>query len=499
MNWMSDSPSTLLWMTLALPLAVAVLLPLFHRKPDVREAVSLLGGMLLAATNLSLLDHFHAGARPQVTLVQLLPELSLSLKLEPLGMLFGLIASLLWVVTTIYAIGYMRGNKEQHQTRFFMCFAVAITCAMGIAYAEDLFTTFVFYEGMTLGTVALVTHAGTQNARMAGRTYLGVLMGTSLGLLLPAIIWVWYHAGTLDYQYGGIIRNICGWPLGLMLLLFAYGTAKAALMPVHRWLPAAMVAPTPVSALLHAVAVVKAGVFIIVKVLVYIFGVDYMAMITESHWIAGSWLAWLAGLTILISSLIALQQDNLKKRLAYSTISQLSYVVMAAAIFTDYALVGAITHIAAHALGKITLFFGAGAIYTASGKKNVSELDGIGKMMPVTMIAFSIGILVMIGLPPTVGFLSKWYMLKGAFLAEHYVAFGVFIASTLLNGAYFLPIIYQAFFLDPPARKKRHGEAPRSILIAISITATACIGFFLFPESIEDIIFTLIPKDLLHY
>jgi multicomponent Na+:H+ antiporter subunit D len=250
-------------------------------------------------------------------------------------------------------------------------------------------------------------------------------------------------------------------------------------MPFHRWLPAAMVAPTPVSALLHAVAVVKAGVFSVVKVLVYVFGVDLLATAE-----ATDWLVIVAGFTILAASVVALRADNLKRRLAYSTVSQLSYVVLAAALLAPLSIVGAVMHIAAHALGKITLFFAAGAIYTAAHKTEVSQLDGIGRRMPWTMGAFAVGALSMIGLPPAAGFISKWYMLAGAMAAAQWLAVAVIIASTLLNAGYFLPIVYRAFFRIPDAsgHDHPHGEAPLAMVIALTVTAAGTVLLFFLPD-----------------
>jgi multicomponent Na+:H+ antiporter subunit D len=264
-----------------------------------------------------------------------------------------------------------------------------------------------------------------------------------------------------------------------MLLLYMFGIGKAALMPIHRWLPAAMVAPTPVSALLHAVAVVKAGVFSVVKIAIYIFGIDLLQAQPWTHW-----LLYVAGFTIIVASLIALRQDNLKRRLAYSTISQLSYVILGVAILAPISAMGAALHIAAHAFGKITLFFAAGSIYTAAHKTEISQLDGIGRRMPWTMGAFAIGALSMIGVPPAAGFISKWYMLMGAFEAQQLVAIGVIIVSTLLNAAYFIPIIYAAFFKQESAEstKHPHGEAPLPIVLALSATAVLTLLFFLFPQ-----------------
>ncbi len=260
-----------------------------------------------------------------------------------------------------------------------------------------------------------------------------------------------------------------------------YGIGKAALMPIHRWLPAAMVAPTPVSALLHAVAVVKAGVFCVVKVLVYVFGIANLRATPE-----GDWLLYIAGLTILTASVIALRSDNLKRRLAYSTISQLSYVILAAAILAPLSVMAAALHIAAHAFGKITLFFAAGSIYTAAHKTEVSQLNGIGRRMPWTMGAFAVGALSMIGVPPTAGFISKWYMLMGALNSEQMFAVAVIVLSTLLNAGYFLPIVYAAFFRpeDAPAGNPghEHGEAPLAIVIALVTTATLTVALFWLPD-----------------
>ncbi len=323
-----------------------------------------------------------------------------------------------------------------------------------------------------------MTHSGTAEAIRAGRVYLGILLSTSIGLLLFAILWTWAATGTLDFREGGILAGrLDGTQMSILLALYMFGIGKAALMPVHRWLPAAMVAPTPVSALLHAVAVVKAGVFTVVKVIVYIFGVDVLAGIAEA-----GWLLYVAGVTVVIASLIALGQDNLKRRLAYSTISQLSYVILAAAILAPLSIVGAALHIAAHALGKITLFFAAGSIYTASHKTEVSELAGIGRRMPWTMAAFAVGSLSMIGVPPTVGFVSKWYMLGGAWQAEQHFATAVIVISTLLNAAYFLPIVYAAFLRPVTAPNggghAAHGEAPLPIVLALTITAIGTVVLF---------------------
>ena len=479
------APEQAIALALAVPAGGAALIALAGRAPNLRETLTLATAVALLGCVLTLLPVVSGGARPALALFSVLPGLKIAFTVEPLGMLFALIASGLWIVNSLYSIGYMRGNNEARQTRFYVCFALALAATMGIAFAGNLFTLFVFYELLTLVTYPLVTHHGTDKARRGGRVYLAILMGTSIVFLLPALVFIWFIAGTTDFTPGGILGGKLGHgALAGLLVLCMFGIGKAALMPFHRWLPAAMVAPTPVSALLHAVAVVKAGVFSVVKVIVYIFGVDNLA----GSGLHGSadWLVVVAGFTILAASVVALGADNLKRRLAYSTVSQLSYVVMAAALLAPLSLVGAVLHIAAHAVGKITLFFAAGAIYTAAHKTEVSQLDGIGRRMPWTMGAFTIAALSMIGLPPAVGFVSKWYMLSGAMAAQHWPAVAVIVVSTLLNAGYFLPIVYRAFFVAPPAgghgHDPVHGEAPLPMVLALCATAAATVLLFFLPD-----------------
>jgi multicomponent Na+:H+ antiporter subunit D len=474
------TPEQAILASMVVPSAGAILISLAGRMPNLREAITLVTAALLLAVVLTLLPLVMAGGRPSLVLFSLLPGLDIAFQVEPLGMLFSLIASGLWIVNSLYSIGYMRGNNEANQTRFFVCFAVALAATMGIAFSGNLLTLFIFYEVLTLSTYPLVTHHGTDKARDGGRVYLGLLLSTSTVLLLPALVFIWFIAGSTDFTVGGILADkLKPGELALLLGLCVFGIGKAALMPFHRWLPAAMVAPTPVSALLHAVAVVKAGVFSVVKVMVYVFGVDTLATAGATNWLVA-----VAGFTIVAASVVALSADNLKRRLAYSTISQLSYVTMAAALLAPLSLVGAVMHIAAHAVGKITLFFAAGAIYTAAHKTEVSQLDGIGRRMPWTMGAFAIAALSMIGLPPAAGFISKWYMVSGAMASQHWLAVTVIVLSTLLNAGYFLPIIYRAFFVTPPAdaHDHPHGEAPLLMVIALTVTATATVMLFFFPD-----------------
>ena len=482
---MSDG-SALLALMLLIPLLGALPVSLLGRWPNLREAASLTTAVALFVVVLGALRLHLAGGTPELVIVEMLPGLPLALALEPLGMVFALVASGLWILTTAYSIGYMRAHEEHDQTRFYVCFAVAIFAAIGVALARNLLTLFVFYEVLTLSTYPLVTHAGSEEARNAGRVYLGILMGTSMGFLLLAVVWTWSLTGTLEFQPGGILAGKAARGTLLVLLaLFAFGTGKVALMPFHRWLPAAMVAPTPVSALLHAVAVVKAGVFTILKIVVYIFGIDLLAETGTSLW-----LMYVASFTIIAASLIALTKDNLKARLAYSTISQLSYIVLGAALATSAGVLGGGMHIAMHAVGKITLFFVAGAIMVTLHKTEISDMDGIGRKMPITMGCFFIGAVSIIGLPPMAGSWSKWFLLQGTLEAGMWPLAFVLVASSLLNIAYLMPLVARAFFFPLPAADG-HGsaddgiqEAPLFCLVPICATALGCVLLFFYAEEL---------------
>jgi multicomponent Na+:H+ antiporter subunit D len=462
------------------PLIGAFLIAASHRHPNQREAATLVTATALFILVLSLLSPVLAGERPEMTLWEIIPGISIALQAEPLGMVFALIASFLWIVTSVYSIGYMRGHHEKNQTRFYVCFAIALSSAIGVAFAGNMLTLFIFYEVLTLSTYPLVTHHGTDEARRGGRTYLGLLLFTSIAFQLLAMVWTWSVAGTLDFTPGGILEGkASGGVIAVLLALYIFGIGKAALMPFHRWLPAAMVAPTPVSALLHAVAVVKAGVFTVLKVTVYIFGIDVLADLGSSRW-----LMYVAAATILFASLIAIRQDNLKRRLAYSTISQLSYIVLGAMLVNPLGIIGGGMHIAMHAFGKITLFFCAGAILVAAHKTEISQMKGIGRAMPFTMTAFLIGSLSIIGVPPMGGMWGKWYLALGALEADHIVLLIVLMLSSLLSIGYLMPVVIQAFFRsgDQPSGNPGIHEAPLPCLIAQSVSAMGCIALFIYPD-----------------
>jgi multicomponent Na+:H+ antiporter subunit D len=470
----------LIILAIFLPLVAALLIVFSDKYPDLRETITLLTATLVALTVITLQQRSQSESFSQLSLFEVMPGISISFTIEPLGMIFALVAGSLWLVTSIYAIGYMRGHNEKNQTRFYAAFAVAISAALAAAFSANMFTLFLCYEILTVSTYPLVTHAGTAEARRSGRIYLGILLGTSIGFQLLAILITWSVAGTLEFKHGGILEGkLDPAYAGILYALFIFGIGKAAVMPFHKWLPAAMVAPTPVSALLHAVAVVKAGVFTVLKVTIYIFGSDF---ILSSG--ASDWLIWFAAVTILLASLIAMTKDNLKARLAYSTISQLSYIVMAALIATEMSLLGGSMHIVMHAFAKITLFFTAGAILVAAHKTEISQMRGLGRAMPFTFTAFTVGSLSIIGLPLFGGMWSKWYLALGTVQAEQWILLAVLLISTLLNIAYLLPVAINAFFSKPASGEDyaRVKEAPVSMLLAMGFTSLVCIILFFYPD-----------------
>ncbi|AUO54560.1 proton-conducting transporter transmembrane domain-containing protein [Ehrlichia canis] len=413
------------------------------------------------------------------------PKIYIAFKAEILSMIFSLLASFLWIITTIYSISYMKNNDNNNkkQPLFYSCFAISIGCTMGIAFSANLLTLFIFYELLTISTYPLITYYINDQSKISGRYYIGILLGTSMLLFLPAIIITYNISGTLDFTTNGILPdNISNTLLITLLLLFTYGIGKAALMPIHSWLPQAMVAPTPVSALLHAVAVVKSGVFTIIKILLYIIGLKNLNTFIQEH---HNILMYISGATIILASLIAIKQTNLKKLLAYSTISQLSYIVIAASLCTEYAIKVSMFQMISHAFAKITLFFTAGAIYTKTGKKYLHELHGIGMSMPITMIAFSIGAIAMIGIPPAPTFYGKFFIISEALQQKNFLVISILILSTVLNTMYFIPIIYNAF---STSYSFKYAEAPLPMLIAIIITAICTLLLFVIPYIISAFI-----------
>ena len=464
-------------------LAAGLLILALHRRPNLRDAVSFVAAVTVFLIVASLAPAVLGGEIVELRLFIILPGIEFAFRVDSLGMVFATISSLLWIVTSVYAIGYMRHLKEHSQTRFFACFAISIAAAIGGAFSANLFTLVMFYEALSLITYPLVYHHETDEAWEGSKKYIIYLVGTSKTFLLAALALTYHLAGTLDFVPQGLFSEVSASPLLLTLVYvcFLAGFAKAAIMPLHIWLPVAMIAPTPVSALLHAVAVVKMGVFCVLRVIFHIYGVDLMADLG-----LGIATAYVVSFTILTASIYALTRDDLKARLAYSTVSQLSYIILGAALLTPSAMLGGIMHIASHAFSKITLFFCAGSIYCACRRKRISELSGIGRHLPWTMGAFFIGSLSMIGIPPAAGFISKWYLVLGAVEAKELAFLFVLLSSSVLNAAYFLPITYKAFFeKEQPPPVATPVEPIREIpMVAIPLVLTALLSLLmgLYPD-----------------
>ena len=465
-----------------------------RKNPNFREAWSIFAGVLKLVIVLSMIPAVvYDKTIITYSLFTILPGIEIGFRVDAFGLLFAMGASLLWIATSFYSIGYMRSTNEHSQTRYFACFAVSLSATIGVAFSANLFTMFLFYEILTIITYPLVAHKGTPEAKAGGRKYAIYLLGAAKAFLVAAIILTYNLTGTLEFSKDGIfpaiVQSVNPELLYIIFVLFFFGFAKSAVMPFHSWLPAAMVAPTPVSALLHAVAVVKTGVFTVLRIIFFVFGADLMMDIGVDVFVIT-----FASFTIITASLLALTRDNLKARLAFSTISQLSYIILGAALLTPSAMVGGIIHITNHAFSKITLFFCAGSIYVSSYKTKVSQLNGIGKKMPWTMAAFAIATLSMIGIPPVSGFITKWYLVIGSLERHNLVVLIVLLVSSFLNAAYFVPILYRAFFKEENPNSENldlseHKEIKENPFLVVPLTLTAIVSVVLglYPDFIVQI------------
>ena len=462
-----------------------------ERHANIREFWSIAAGVVMTALIASLIPEVLALRTPECGF-QVLPATSefhtgfrLGFRVDAFGLLFALGASLLWILTSFYSIGYMRSLREHAQTRYYACFALALSATVGVAFSANLFTLFLFYEALTFVTYPLVGHHETPEAKAGARKYVIYLLGAAKVFLMAAIILTYNVVGTLEFRVGGIhadvgrqeyITQIMEQPLLLLMLfaLFLFGFAKNALMPLHSWLPAAMVAPTPVSALLHAVAVVKTGVFCTLRVFLFVFGPVAMR---EIH--ADQFAQIAASVTIVAGSLLALAQDNLKARLAFSTVSQLAYIILGAALLNPNGVMGGIAHITNHAVSKITLFLCAGSIYVSAHKTNISQMSGLAKRMPWTMGAFAIASLSVIGIPGTSGCISKWFLALGSADSDSLALLAVLLFSSLLSAAYLGPIVYKAYFETASQTNATVREVPWMVApLAISAAASLLLGLF---------------------
>ena len=470
-----------------IPIFLSILIKITWEIQQLRYPI-LLSGPILALWSVYKLQQNSDFMSSSINIFDIFTNIGISLGLEPISFVFIIMVNSLWLVATLYSYGYMRTNNEKRLGNFFSFFAIAIGCANGAALSSNLLTLFIFYELLTVSTYPLVTHKGDEQSKQSGRKYLLILLGTSLCFFLPAMGYVYYLSGNLDFVSGGLLTTtlsgmeVNNVAISILLVLFIFGISKAAVMPFHSWLPAAMVAPTPVSALLHAVAVVKVGVFSIIKVLVYIFGLDILLGLFSVDL-----MIYICGFTIITTSVIALKQDNLKKLLAYSTISQLSYVVIAILILTPSAIIAASMHLVAHAISKITLFFAAGAIYSSTGYTKISEMDGIGKNLRVISIAFTLGAMSLVGIPLLVGFTSKWYIVQSSVDVGQWFILLIITISTLLNIGYFSPIIYKFFFKNE-LKEVSFKTLPKDITLSIVICCVLMVILFLQPNLVMEVI-----------
>ncbi len=466
-----------------LPGLVIFVLP--EERIALRTALNLAGAFAKLALVGLLLAGVHAG-EDYVFRYAVLPGIDLVFKADALALLFVTLSAVLWLFTTLYAVGYLEGAP--HRSRFFGFFSLCVTATMGIAMAGNLFTFFIFYELLTLSTFPLVAHRGTEKAMRGATVYLAYTLAGG-AVLLTGIVWLHSLLGQSGFAHGGVVSTLGAGQHGqlqaIFVLLIAGVGVKAAIVPLHGWLPQAMVAPAPVSALLHAVAVVKAGAFGVVRIVYEVYGVETaqaLGLLTP--------LAAIAAITILWGSLRALFQDDLKKRLAYSTVSQVSYIVLGTALFGPVGTVGGLVHLVHQGVMKITLFFCAGNFAETLGIHKVSEMDGAGRRMPATTLAFSIGALGMMGAPLTAGAVSKAWLGDGATAAGMDWAIWVLTASSLLNAAYFLPILWRAWLRPPPARWPQEHIAARGwretawlLLLPPLVTAALTLLFGIFADN----------------
>jgi multicomponent Na+:H+ antiporter subunit D len=475
--------ATPLFAVLVSAVASLVIVGTGERRANLREFWSIAAGVLQLALVASMAPAVLSGHTPEIVIARLLPGVELALRVDAFGLLFALGASVLWIATSFYSIGYVRSLEEHAQTRYFACFALALSATIGVAFSANLFTLFLCYEALTFTTYPLVAHKETPEAKAGARRYIIYLLGAAKAFLMAAIILTYNIAGTLDFHKGGILpaQELAAQPtlLRVVFVLFLFGFAKNALMPFHSWLPAAMVAPTPVSALLHAVAVVKTGVFATLRVFLFVFGPDAMRVLGADGVALG-----VAAVTIVVASLLAVGQDNLKARLAFSTVSQLSYIVLGAALLTPSGIEGAIAHVTNHAVSKITLFLCAGSIYVSTHKTEVSQLSGIARQMPWTMAAFAIASLSLVGIPPASGFVSKWYLALGALERGAIWPLVVLLTGSLLTAAYLGPILYKAYFEESADAAPHHVVEVPWMVVPLVLTALASLALGLYPAPV---------------
>lgn len=438
-----------------------------ERQRIIRNVTSL--GFALIGIALIITTAFGVARNADFTVkIPFFTQASIALHVDALSILFLTLTGVLWLLTSIYAIGYLTHYKNK--SRFFGFIHLSVAATLGIALSANLITFVIFYEMLTLATFPLVAHKGNDASLSAARLYLRYTVVGGV-LLLAGTVWLSAVGGPMPFTPTGVLSTLeifSDLELTIIFALLITGLGvKAALVPLHSWLPAAMAAPAPVSALLHAVAVVKAGAFGIVRVVYDIFGIEFARDLGLTFYLAIA-----ASITIIYGSLLALIQTDIKKRLAFSTVSQVSYIALGTAIAGPIATIGGLIHLVHQGLMKITLFFCAGILAERLNITSIDQLDGAGKQLPLPMIAFTVASLGMIGVPPVAGFVSKWYLSNGAIEVGAFWVLGVLTVSALLNACYFLPLLYRIWFKSVPVERlvKTHSY---SVLMTIPAVITA--------------------------
>ncbi|MBA2312733.1 MAG: monovalent cation/H+ antiporter subunit D family protein [Actinobacteria bacterium] len=486
-----------LLLPILIPLLGAAAVTLLRKQPQVRDWAAIAAGVCQIVAVSALLPEVLGGRGASFELVEFLPDAPIAFRADALGMVLILTASVLWALTTVYSIGYL-DHSHLSLTRFHVLVGITMAATAGVAFSSNLLTLYLFYEAMTIATYPLVTFTGTEAASAGGRRYLAYQLGTGVALFLPAIVLTYTQTGSFTFTPGGLFgEDLTGFLPIFTYLLFLFGVAKAALVPVHAWLPAAMVAPVPVSALLHSVAVVNVGVFTLFRVLVEVFGAEAIASLG-----LGRLTLIATSITILVASLIALRVRNLKEILAYSTIGQLSYMVLGIALLNEAGITGAILHLVGHSVSKITLFFAVGAIAVGTGATRLNELRGLGQRMPLLLGAFTVGAASIVGLPPTIGFVTKYFLFLGAAGAHHWIVLVVLAASTLLSATYYLRVIRTSLSPMPHVEYGPSGPTspplsgrpvPREMIVALVTTAVLTILLGVVPGPVLTLVRAALP------
>jgi len=467
----------LILLPVSLPFLVAVMIPIMKFKE--RERNFFVGAVIILNL-IIVIGIFYALGEGGIHLFKLNEFIDIYFKIDKLGILFTSLVSILWVLTSFYSMEYMK--HEGKENKFFAFFIITLGVTVGIGFSGNLFTLYIFYELLTLVTFPLVIHTESKEALESGKKYLAYSFGGATFILLGMIL-LFSITNNLNFQPHGVVGAVSAdnfnLYLGIFISMFIGFGVKAALVPFHSWLPSAMVAPTPVSSLLHAVAVVKSGVFALIRMCYYIFGVDVIKELKGNIYMIVPII-----ITILLGSFIAIKQENLKKRLAYSTVSQLGYILLGIVLLNKNAFVGALLHLINHAVIKITLFFVVGSIMYTTGKKNISEINGIGRRMPLTMWCFTIASISLIGIPPTNGFVSKWFLAQGGLTAGKIIFPAALLLSAVLTALYLFPVVTEAFFRKGDYENAIIKEPPKKMLIPIVIITIIVVILGLFPNPV---------------